>query len=663
MKIKKPEIFIIMFILMIHCISTPGQTQSADSLRKSIETVKDDSLKILLRNKLILNLMPTDSMEARNLLIDNVKLSEQKKSSFLGGDCLLTAGIFYSEQGEYEMAINYLAKAFLLFHRYDGPEWIAAVGRTQIVFGSVYHQQGDFATALGYYLPAEELTTSNNDYASLRNVLSKIGDCYLNLNQFDTAGIYAMKNLKLMEKLTTPFDIASVYIDYGNFLNETDKYDEGLKYYEKAGELLEKADNQKLYHTYYYNYAFLLSRKENYSESLTYYEKAYNAALKSGVVFDQIDARYKMGLMNYYLEDFKKSSVILNEALDRAVAIKSSLLQRNILDALSYLEAEMKNYHQAYDFLNKYVEAADAVSSEKSRKQMNFVNAKYKARERTLEIEKLETEKKIQSVKLQKRNAIMMALSAFLVLALIAGSAMYRNFRIKREFSKQKELIQEQRIHELEQERQIIALNSTLQGEETERSRLARDLHDGLGGLLSGIKLTLMNMKGNAIITREALDMYDHALGLLDTSIKELRHVAHNLMPETLFKYGLKQTLSDFCDGVGAGAIKVNFAFYGIEKRYDEKLEIASYRIIQELVNNAIKHAEATEIAVQLVSEDERLSLTVQDNGKGIDPKAQNLSTGKGLANIRSRVASFGGHFDLSSENGKGTEAIIEFKT
>ncbi len=170
-------------------------------------------------------------------------------------------------------------------------------------------------------------------------------------------------------------------------------------------------------------------------------------------------------------------------------------------------------------------------------------------------------------------------------------------------------------------------------------------------------------MKGNAIITREAIDMYDHALSLLDTSIKELRHIAHNLIPEILFKYGLKQTLSDFCDRVDGGAIKVKLAFYGIEKRYEEKLEITSYQIVKELVNNAIKYAEATEIAVQLVSEEERLSITVQDNGKGIDPISQNLSTGKGLSYIRSRVAFFGGHFDLSSENGKGTEAIIEFKT
>lgn len=170
-------------------------------------------------------------------------------------------------------------------------------------------------------------------------------------------------------------------------------------------------------------------------------------------------------------------------------------------------------------------------------------------------------------------------------------------------------------------------------------------------------------MKGNAIITREAINMYDHALGLLDTSIKELRHVANNLLPETIYRYGLKQTMSDFCEGVEGAGLKVNFAFYGVEKRYDEKLEIASYRIVQELVNNAMKHSDATEIAVQLVSEEARLSITVHDNGKGMDLKTQNLSKGKGLTNIHSQVVSFGGHFDLSSEHGKGTEAIIEFKT
>jgi signal transduction histidine kinase len=169
-------------------------------------------------------------------------------------------------------------------------------------------------------------------------------------------------------------------------------------------------------------------------------------------------------------------------------------------------------------------------------------------------------------------------------------------------------------------------------------------------------------MKGNAIITSDAIDQYDHALGLLDTSIKELRLVAYNLLPETLFRNGLKQALSDFSEVAGTTGIKVNFAFFGVEKRYDEKLEISTYRIVQELVINAMKHARASGISVQIVSEEDRLSVTVQDNGNGMDVKTAEQSSGKGLANIRSKVASFGGHFDLSSEHGKGTEANIEFK-
>jgi len=662
MKIKKPGIFIIISIFFVLSTSSPAQVQKADSLRKLIGSIQDDSLKILLRNKLILELTPADSLEARQLLNQNILISGQKSSSYLKGDCFLTAGIFYDKRAEYEPAINNLTNALHQFSSINGKAWSIAYAKTQIVFGSIYHQQGDFATALSLYLPAEELTTRNNEYPSLRDVLSKIGDCYLKLNQFDTAGIYAGKNLKIVDKLTDLFDKAAVYIDYGNWLNETNKYEEGLLYYNKAGQLLDKADNQGLYHTYYYNYAFLLSRKGKYAESLGYYEKAYNAALNSGVLFDQLDARYKMGLMNYYLKNYQTSSLILKDALKKAIEIKSSLLQRNILDAWSCLENDRKNYHFAFDLLNKYIDAANDVSSDEARRQMNFVNAKYKARERSFEIEKLENEKKVQDATIQRRNLMVFALSAILLISLIAGFTIYRNFKITREISRQKAMIQEQRINELEQERQIIALNSTLQGEETERSRLARDLHDGLGGLLSGLKLTLMNMKGNAIITREAMDLYDHALGLLDTSIKELRHVAHNLMPETLFRFGLRQTLSDFCEGVGNPKLKVDFVFYGDERRYDEKLEIATYRIVQELVNNAMKHSEASEIAVQLVSDEDRLSITVQDNGKGMDVDSTNQSSGKGLANIRSRVASFGGQFDLSSERGKGTEATIEFK-
>jgi len=257
---------------------------------------------------------------------------------------------------------------------------------------------------------------------------------------------------------------------------------------------------------------------------------------------------------------------------------------------------------------------------------------------------------------------MILAFSGIIPISIIACILLYRYNKITEEVSGLKRIIGELQITEHNQKRRIRDLNSVVQSDETERSRLARCLHDGLGGLLSGLKLTLMNMKGNALITSEGMDLYDHALGLLDTSIKELQHVSQSLMPEALSRFGLKQTLADFCEGSGTADLKINFSFYGIEKRYDNKVEIAVYRVILDLINISIKHLLADQITVQLISEEGRLSITVQDNGDGMNKETYNHSYWKGLANIRSRITSFDGHFDLSWEHGKGTDAIIEFK-
>jgi two-component system, NarL family, sensor kinase len=165
------------------------------------------------------------------------------------------------------------------------------------------------------------------------------------------------------------------------------------------------------------------------------------------------------------------------------------------------------------------------------------------------------------------------------------------------------------------------------------------------------------DMKGNAVLTKESLEIFDHALGLLDNSLKELTNVANCLVPETLTKFGLRQALTDYCIG-----FRINFASYGGDKRYDEKLEIASFLIASELIVNAKKHSDAKKIEVQLICETERLSFTIQDNGKGVDIEKIQTQEGSGLSKIRSLVSSFDGHFDVYSEHGKGTEAIVEFK-
>src|SRR4029079_1184344 len=160
---------------------------------------------------------------------------------------------------------------------------------------------------------------------------------------------------------------------------------------------------------------------------------------------------------------------------------------------------------------------------------------------------------------------------------------------------KHHQTLQKQRILELETEKKLAATEAVLKGEEQERTRLAKDLHDGLGGMLSGIKYSLNTMKGNMIMTPENAQAFERSMDMLDSSIREMRRVAHNMMPEALVKFGLDTALKDFCNDIKqSGALAISYQSYGLENSaIDQTTAITIYRIVQELVNNTIKHAAA----------------------------------------------------------------------
>jgi signal transduction histidine kinase len=221
--------------------------------------------------------------------------------------------------------------------------------------------------------------------------------------------------------------------------------------------------------------------------------------------------------------------------------------------------------------------------------------------------------------------------------------------------------LQNQQIRELEKDKQLVAVDSMLKGQEDERSRLAKDLHDGLGGLLSGIKFSLANIKENLIMTPDNVNVFDRSLIMIDTSIKELRRVAHNMMPEMLIKFGLDEALKEYCNAINTTQLlTVKYLSAGMEERVKDSIEIIVYRIAQELLNNTLKHASATEVFVQLIRDENRLSIVVEDNGKGFDSALVSDNKGAGWMNIRSRVDYLKGQLDIHSEPGKGTLVNIE---
>jgi signal transduction histidine kinase len=195
-----------------------------------------------------------------------------------------------------------------------------------------------------------------------------------------------------------------------------------------------------------------------------------------------------------------------------------------------------------------------------------------------------------------------------------------------------------------------------------ERTRLAKDLHDGLGSILSSAKYSFSNMKETLPITPVTAAAFDRSMGMLDLSISELRRIAHNMMPEALVKFGLDTALRDFCHSVErSGALQLTYQSFEIQENSIPAITAGSvYRIIQELVNNILKHASATTALVQLIRKGDTLSITVEDNGRGFNASILESSDGSGYLNLRNRVEYLNGTLDIQTAPDKGTSVNIE---
>ncbi|MDR3309518.1 MAG: hypothetical protein LBS80_06160, partial [Tannerella sp.] len=193
----------------------------------------------------------------------------------------------------------------------------------------------------------------------------------------------------------------------------------------------------------------------------------------------------------------------------------------------------------------------------------------------------------------------------------------------------------------LQKEAQLNALNAAIEVELSVRTIIGKDMHDKLGSMLIAVIQNLLN-------TEKARD-------LLTKAMAEMRRISRSIMPEALRKYGLKSAIEDVCVDF---LPLVQFCYTGQELRYDNIIESQAYYAAIELINNAVKHSSAERIDVIMTQDAHSISITVQDNGCGFDPRI--AARGNGLSNARSRIASIGGMMALSSQAGVGTKITLE---
>ncbi|MEI6139925.1 MAG: sensor histidine kinase [Mariniphaga sp.] len=494
--------------------------------------------------------------------------------------------------------------------------------------GAIYFYQEIFGKALEFHEKALSIYQDLKDSLNIAKTLMHLGSLHLSREYCETrteeqiqkdcidAMGYYNRSLDLYKQKNDPDGIARLNTNIGMAYNRMGKPDIALGFVEKSLSFYRKNNNTQDLSTSLFNISKIYNRLLKYDEALLCLKEANDICLQEHLT-EGIQFLYEVIAQTYY---------------------------------------NLKDYKNSRDFYVKYMIVRDSVYNNEKSKQIFELETKYQTEKKQREIEQLTYIK-------QQRTQVIYILIVTILIAILVGWMYFRNITNKRIIADQQLEIKEQQLLELEKERQLIAAKSVLQGEEAERSRLAGDLHDGLGGLLTGVKFKLSSMKENAIITSENLANFNHALNLLDTSITELRRVAHNMMPETLMHFGLKTALMDFIHQVSPEESPIlSFSSFGEDLRFSKELEVTIYRITQELITNAIKHAQAENIDIQLFTEPDRICVQVVDNGVGFDrDRLDSTKKGHGLKNIQDRATAFNGRFEILSQPGKGSESTIEF--
>ena len=410
-----------------------------------------------------------------------------------------------------------------------------------------------------------------------------------------------------------------------------------------------------------------------YRTKLMYFRhiKSYRKALQSyhkGVASaEQLNDQYMLMDLNYELHLLYKERgnyALAKHYLELSNQHRPYPMLRSIAlhhYEMAQLEYHLKNYKSAYEQLDTVTNLMDSIYQRDLATKILSLEKQYKTAEKENRILRLETKNKQQELAIAKSHWWQLALGAGLVLA-ASIAYFWRKIGTKnKKLLIQNDLLHEKELRTVRQQERLNQYAAMLQGQEAERSRMAKDLHDGLGGLLAGVKLKLSSIVARTSVGKPGeKSAIDDVVRQLDYSVDELRRIAHDMMPESLRFGGLAPALSDLCQYMGTPTVQAVFQNLGIKDNYPDQLRVTVYRVVQELLTNAIKHANATKIILQCSELDNWLFVTVEDNGKGMEQKEEKSKKGLGLVNIQNRISLLNGHIETISQPGEGTTVNIQ---
>lgn len=496
------------------------------------------------------------------------------------------------------------------------------------------------------------------DHKTLGQFYSQLAIILTYNAEFAKAYEYNTKAIKILEK-NAPHspELFFAYLNTASNFCYQAKGDEAKKYLDKAEKLIQPYPESNSNASFYYGKTLYFITKQKNEEALPMIEKGLVYAKRS-----RQNLLTQMFYMNKY--DILRKQNKLNEAknvLENILSEKTLIIDANnrkiFYNQLSSLNEQMGNLKEALVWEKKYSKLNDSLNSENVKLELNTLETKFRTAEKQKEIANLNTEKAQKELELNKKNQYLwvMVFASLFLLILIISIYFYT-----KKLAKEKEINHSQKLKEIAQQEELKITKAILEGEEKERERVGKDLHDGLGGMLAGVKINF-SAWASQNLEPENKQNFNEILHQLDHSVTELRNISRNLMPESLLKLGLETALKDLCEFYSRKDLHIDFQSIDINSKLPLAVQINIFRIVQEILANAVKHSEAENILLQCSQSNDVFLITIEDDGKGFSQDSSPTKS-MGLHNLKTRVDYLKGKMEINSDH-EGTAINIELNT
>ena len=573
-----------------------------------------------------------------------INLASNEADPHLMAISVNSLGSAYQATGQYDSAVIYLNQALSSHQELKDSTRIAT---TLNNIGICQDELGNYKMALTYYFDALKIAEALNDVNTEAMLVGNIGIVYKKMKSYSKVLEYYKRALGLYEQLGNDFGVAVTTGNVGSVYIQLKEFDKAIEYSHSA-ETLYKDLGYVRYIPYVIGNAAIASDSLNLAET----EKLYLESIRGHEDFDnqyELAYQYK-NIASFYLKksDFSRSSQFVTLAIETAQAIDAKEMLKDALRIAATVSFGNGDFRQAYLHQLAYETVKDSIFETNKTKQIFELQTQYETEKKEQQITLQAAQISKQAIQNQRNIAIIVGL--ILGISLLVGIFLLNRNRL---LKKQRLLLQEAQIQLKEAQ-----IEAAISSQEKERSRFAKDLHDGFGQMISILNLNLKSLEDNG---KDKHEVFENSSKILEDMYQELKGICFNLMPQTLVKHGIVAALNEFAARINAAdKMRVETDFFGLDHRLTEVQEISLYRISQEWVNNVIKYSDTTKVTIQITRDEEEMTLMIEDDGTGFDLNLLKSGKGNGWKNMNSRANLINGELEIDTTPGiKGSTLIV----